>query len=269
MNKIDYNSSSKSLKEDGITKLSNVVKTSLCKKLLKATNKSFLNLKKYEIDKTDQNNNCVAHHVLSQDESYLDLLEIIVETVTKLKFFDNNFILDTFTIASASSKNDNLYTRKWHIDSRRIPNWLLQSDRGKFLMINVLVPITDFRSANGSTQYITKSHLESYNSQGQSYDENDIRTMEGKEGDIFIFNSNLVHRAGINKSGSPRVCIAIMFVVPWLKQQFDYASEFIEDKLSLSRVKKFEQVIGFGSQIPKSLSEWYQPFEKRKNRGYK
>ncbi len=46
--------------------------------------------------------------------------------------------------------------------------------------------------------------------------------MTGKAGDIIIWNSNVYHASGINKTQNDRIAIPITLSVPYYKQLLDY-----------------------------------------------
>jgi ectoine hydroxylase-related dioxygenase (phytanoyl-CoA dioxygenase family) len=256
------------LAEEGFEVVRDFVPEQLIRDLKKAAEISFLKLEKYSNLRLSTNQTSVAHHVLNQSNSYLTLLKALVDFVKETQFFESKFILDTFVIVNAVKKSGTSYTQDWHIDSRRLPGWVTQHPKGKNVLLNLLVPLTEFKDETGATQYIEKSHQTKFNS-NTPFESHSVKSMIGNPGDVFLFNSNLIHRAGVNSSSKNRTAIAIMFIVPWLKQQYDYSSHWNEEKFVEKWGRDIGTVVGFGSQIPSSLDEWYQPKEKRKNRGYK
>ena len=258
----------KQLAEKGFEVAKDLIPQNLIRDLKQAAENSFFNLEKYSTVRLSTNQTSVAHHVLNQSNCYLSLLHTLVTIVRDTQYFDSKFILDTFVIVNAVKDSGNSYTQDWHIDSRRLPKWLNDHPKGKNLLLNLLVPLTQFKEETGATQYIENSHQISLTSNTQ-IENSSLKTMTGNPGDVFLFNSNLIHRAGKNSSPIPRTAIAIMFIVPWLKQQYDYASHWNEEKFVEKWGNEMGTVVGFGSQMPSSLDEWYQPTEKRKNRGYK
>lgn len=258
----------KKLIKEGFEVAEDYIPQTLIRKLIRSADNSFLNLQRHSTLRQSTNQTGVAHHVLNQSENYLLLLSKVVQLVRNTKFFDSKFILDTFVIANAFKSEGKSYTQEWHIDSRRLPEWLNIHPKGKNLLLNLLIPLTEFKAETGATQYIENSHQTNFTSD-TNFKNNAIKTMVGNPGDVFLFNSNLIHRAGNNSSSIPRTAIAIMFIVPWLKQQYDYASHWSEHNFVEKWGKEIGTIVGYGSQIPCSLDEWYQPKEKRKNRGYK
>src|SRR5712672_1916662 len=81
-------------------------------------------------------------------------------------------------------------------------------------------------------------------------------------GSIVVFNSNLWHAAGPNRSRGPRRGLTLAFTRPFMKQQMDYPRALgYERAASLSL--ELRQVLGYNARVPTSLDEWYQTPDRR------
>jgi len=77
-----------------------------------------------------------------------------------------------------------------------------------------------------------------------------------------MFDSNLWHAAGINRSDRPRRALTLAFTRPFMKQQLDYPRALgYARREALSPTLR--QLLGYNARVPASLDEWYQPPDKR------
>ncbi len=77
-----------------------------------------------------------------------------------------------------------------------------------------------------------------------------------------MFNSNLWHAAGVNRSDRPRRALTLAFTRPFVKQQLDYPRALGYDRGD-SFSPALRQLLGYNARVPSSLDEWYQPLDKR------
>ena len=83
-----------------------------------------------------------------------------------------------------------------------------------------------------------------------------------RAGSIVVFDSNLWHAAGENKTERPRRALTLAFTRPFVKQQLDYPRALgVERAATLS--PELRQLLGYNARVPASLDEWYQPPERR------
>ena len=167
------------------------------------------------------------------------LLEIVDATVGKTAILhtQNGFILPSL------DNPPDVFQNKWHQDFPRVLNGYLAS-------INIFVCLDDFNEATGATQIMPNTH------QREMPGVFTPVTIECKAGDAFVFDSTLWHRAGVNSSGKDRCAINHQFTRAWIKQQLDYprALEWLETSLS----ERTQQILGFYSRVPSSLTEYYR-----------
>jgi ectoine hydroxylase-related dioxygenase (phytanoyl-CoA dioxygenase family) len=88
------------------------------------------------------------------------------------------------------------------------------------LMAQWLVMLDDFTEENGATHVLSGSHRLADQPGRRGFDR--ATRAVGPAGSIVVFNSNLWHAAGVNRSKAPRRALTIVFTRPSLKQQLDY-----------------------------------------------
>ena len=82
--------------------------------------------------------------------------------------------------------------------------------------------VHDFTIENGGTLILPKSHLEEKEPTEEYWKENSIQ-MTGKGRRLWcIWNSNVYHASGINKTQNDRIAIPITLSLPYYKQLLDY-----------------------------------------------
>ncbi|PYS70516.1 MAG: phytanoyl-CoA dioxygenase, partial [Acidobacteria bacterium] len=84
----------------------------------------------------------------------------------------------------------------------------------------------------------------------------------GKSGSILLWDSNIWHAAGINRTEFPRRSLSILYSKPFMKQQFDYPRVVGYEELD-ALPEKLKQIVGYNARVPATLDEWYQPPDKR------
>ena len=189
----------------------------------------------------------LAHHVLVQKHwrNFLNELEP-VELFGLL--LGAKPIVNTFGINNNRS-DGGLYHHRNHVDQKFISDEKLPS------LINLLLFVDDFSEANGAT-WIYPKNLREFNSEIATNDSG--LQICGQAGDLLIWDSRMLHRAGSNLSGSNRRAVSIMLSRPWIKPQFNYLGGLSEyDTSTLSDTQK--QLLGYGSRIPNSIEDWYFP----------
>lgn len=114
--------------------------------------------------------------------------------------------------------DENHHQRSWHRD---LPyqNYVIS----KPISLNAMFCIHDFNTTTGGTEIIPYSHnLETMPS--PDYCAKHTIIVEAPAGSVALFNSMLIHRAGVNNSGKIRVGVNHVFTVPIIKQQIDLPS---------------------------------------------
>ena len=195
----------------------------------------------------------LAHHVLVRPHwrNFLDALQPI-ELFSAL--LGATPIIHTFGVNDNRS-DGGLYHHHNHVDQK------FSSDEKLPSLLNLLVFVDDFTEAKGAT-WIYPKDIYGLNYVDNS-DENGIQVC-GQAGDLLIWDSRMLHRAGSNLLGSHRRGVSVMLSRPWIKPQMNYLAELSENEVSaLSDNQK--QLLGYGSRIPNSLEDWYFPKGQRFN----
>jgi ectoine hydroxylase-related dioxygenase (phytanoyl-CoA dioxygenase family) len=248
----------KQLQEEGYVILRNKVSSDWLYKLSTAIDNSFIEHRKIQIkNNNDIQTDGVALHVILNDSIFLEFLKYLQDTgfIKELQenFFDSNCILNSFS-ALDNLPNQPNFSATIHRD--------LRFYSGNFpIMINCLVMIDDFTTENGGTYLLPKSHLEERKPSDEEFYTNAIQAT-GKRGDILIFNANVWHSSAPNKTQQHRRAIPITISKSFMKQLLDYPRAFGYDKMDTYDVE-LQQLLGYHSRVPASLSEWYQPEDKR------
>ena len=201
-----------------------------------------------------------VHHLPLAGGSFLELLERRLCGDLLDGFFGAPYILNTFG-GVLNLPNDLSYVGRVHRDLRSFSGDVR-------LMAQLLVMLDDFTEVNGATYVLSESHRMPEQPSDDVFFRDAVR-MLAPAGSIVVFNSNLWHAAGPNRSRGPRRALTLAFTKPFMKQQLDYPRALgVENGASLSPLLR--QLLGYNARVPASLDEWYQPSERRpyqKNQG--
>ena len=246
------------LKKQGYTIIPNVVKIELLNIIEKAIEISFIKHKKIQKENGSEiRTNGVALHALIKNKEFMSLIEFLINKglIKKLKeeYFEANCILNSMSAFNNIPRDPN-FSSNVHRDlrfySNRIP-----------LMINILIMIDDFTVDNGATYVLPYSHLKKEKPTNEEFYKNAIQTT-GAKGSIIVFDSNVWHASGPNKTESQRRAIPMTISRSFMKQLLDYPRA-----IGYKNMDKFsndmQQFLGYHSRVPASLEEWYQPEEFR------
>lgn len=201
-----------------------------------------------------ENNEGTVHHLVGQDIIFSKLLENIITSFDSLFkwYFKSNYILNAFG-GNFLKPDYKSYATAIHRDVRTYT-----SDIN--LMINTLVMLDDFTAENGGTFLLNQSHKKKEKPTEDFFYANAEQVISPK-GSILFFNSNLWHAAGVNKTNIERSSITPMFTKTFVKPQYDYLSNLIENDFQIN--ENLKQVLGYNSRVPKNLNEWYRSKEER------
>jgi len=200
----------------------------------------------------------VAMNVLASDDTFIDFVQEMIDKglINSLEknYFGGKCILNSFSALSNIKSESDLFYKKVHRDIRgysgKVP-----------LLLNILVMVDDFTIENGGTLLLPYSHLIEEEPSKEFWEEN-CKCMTGSAGDIIIWNSNIFHASGINKTTQIRRGLPITLSLPYYKQLLDYPRAIgYERKDEFS--DKMQQILGYHNRVPSSLNEWYSPEENR------
>lgn len=196
-----------------------------------------------------------SHHTHVTVPSMWELLDNKIVEDCLNAIFNGPAILNTMGLSEVTNKG--VYTQKIHRDVR--------TNTGEYpLWLNMLIMLDDSTPQNGATWLLEHSQNQKDAPTPDYFFSNAVRAL-GKKGDLLVFDCNLWHCAGENKTEAPRRIITPFFSRPFIKQQIDiprlYGEGFGE---TLS--PRLKQWMGYNARVPTSLGEFYQ---KEENRFYK
>jgi ectoine hydroxylase-related dioxygenase (phytanoyl-CoA dioxygenase family) len=200
----------------------------------------------------------VAMNVLASDDLFIDFLQVMLDksliSDIEENYFKRSCILNSFTALNNVPSESKLFHKKVHRD--------ISGYSGSTpILLNMLIMVHDFTIENGGTLILPKSHLKEGEPTKEFWDKNKI-SLTGKAGDLIIWNSNVYHASGINKTQSDRIAIPITLSLPYYKQLLDYPRA-----LGLERQSEFnlemQELLGYHSRVASSIKEWYSPDNKR------
>ena len=202
--------------------------------------------------------NEIAMNVLASDDIFIDFLQYLIDInlIPEIEenYFKTKCILNSFSAISNIPSESNVFYKKMHRDIRGYTNNVP-------ILLNMLVMVDDFTVENGGTLLLPMSHLIENEPTKQYWERNAIHAT-GKAGDVVIWNSNIYHASGINKTNENRRGLPITLSLPYYKQLLDYPKA-----LGYDRINNFnpdmQRLLGYHSRVPTSISEWYSPINKR------
>ena len=195
-----------------------------------------------------------VHHLIGQGQSFLSFIDEMEPLMPYLEhYFEGKFILNSFG-GAINTFGRTSYAQRVHRDIRSFSGDMP-------LLLNTLVMLDDFTPDNGATYLLTGSHRGGDKPDDQYFYSHADRAL-APAGSILIFNSNLWHSGGDNKTNRPRRSVTPMFCKPFMKQQFDYPRAVGYDEAD-QLLPHTRQVLGYTARVPATLDEWYQPRERR------
>lgn len=144
---------------------------------------------------------------------------------------------------------------KWHRD---FPNMHYVSDSP--LAVNAFFCLTDFTFETGATQLLPHSHKISYIPSEDYFEKHGV-SIEAKAGSVFLFNTMLFHRTGINISQEKRVGLNHLYTKYLFKQQIDIPALL---KFKTPEDPFLNMLMGFDSLVPTSVID-YRSIRKANN----
>ena len=190
----------------------------------------------------------VCFHTITQLDSHLDLFEENILSDFLYSYFEGKFILNTMSI-SELLPNSNIYTKNIHRDIRSFQG-------ASKLWMQAIFLLTNSTKNNGSTWLLPKNKNTVEKPSTEYFNKHSIQ-VKGKKGDVILFDPNLWHCSGNNNTKASRIIMTPVFSKPFIKQQFDY-SNYFGISFPKSNSKYISQLLGYNSQTPSSLFDWYQ-----------
>jgi hypothetical protein len=194
-----------------------------------------------------------VHHLPCAGGAFLELLGQEFLQAALEPFFDGPYILNTYG-GVLNLPNDASYVGRVHRDQRTFSGDL-------HLMAQLLVMLDDFTEENGATYFLSGSHRSPARPGDEEFFSAASRAV-APAGSTVVFDSNLWHAAGVNRSDRPRRALTLAFTRPFIKQQLDYPRALGYDR-GPSFPPALRQLLGYNARVPASLDEWYQPPDRR------
>ena len=195
-----------------------------------------------------------AHHVLGDENSLDEFIAALYLDEFIERWFEGPYILNSFGASLNRGRSKGSYLHRMHKDVR-------SHTHGYRLLLNMLVMLDDFTTANGATYALSGSHRTPEKPQEDFFYRYADRLI-GPAGSVALFDSNLWHAAGVNSADTARAALTLTFSRPFIKQQMDYP-RFLGDAYIARMPERVRQVLGFYARTPSSYDEWYQPRETR------
>lgn len=215
----------------------------------------------WEICRAHQERNGVAtdadrtvHHLVGQRPSFLDYIDASAPLTPYLEhYFEGKCILNSFG-GAINTRGHTSYAQRIHRDIRSFSGDMP-------LLLNTLVMLDEFTSENGATYLLSGSHKRAEKPDEPTFYERAEQAV-GPAGSILMFNSNVWHAGGENRTDALRRSLTPMYCRPFIKQQFDYPRAVGYGRgAELSADTR--QILGYNARVPATLDEWYQPPERR------
>jgi hypothetical protein len=194
-----------------------------------------------------------VHHLPCAAPVFLDALELLARLAPLDEFFGGPFILNTYG-AVLNRPDEPSYVARIHRDLRTFSGELR-------LMVQLMVMLDEFTEENGATYFLEGSHRTAAPPAESRFFAEAVRAT-GPAGSIVMFDSNLWHAAGVNRTPRPRRALTLAFTRPFVKQQLDYPRALGYDRAA-ALSPALRQLLGYNARVPSTLDEWYQPADRR------
>jgi hypothetical protein len=240
--------------EQGWVLLSSVVSAEFVERLARALDSVYADQRELQLrNGVGNGTNGTVHHLPCAGGSFLELLDRDHGQHLLDSYFQGPYILNTYG-GLLNLPDDPSYVARVHRDQRTFSGDL-------HLMAQLLVMLDEFTEENGATFLLTGSHRRAEKPSDEMFFREAARAV-GPAGSIVVFDSNLWHAAGRNRSGRPRRALTLAFTRPFIKQQLDYPRALGYGRAE-SLSERLRQLLGYNARVPTSLGEWYQPADRR------
>ncbi len=205
-------------------------------------------------------------HGSASHKDYGMLLACPIYGGTFLQLPDNRKLMEPFNwilgetsiiyvyTSSSMPPNSTNYSARIHVDR---PHFI----PGYIEAMGCLVMLDDFTEENGATWVLPGSHMRQ-ETPDDDYFYNNAMRIAAPKGSVLYFHLRLWHAGGVNKTNQWRHSIGIGMVRGYLKQRIDLPRAL--NNVGLSGISDFGlQKLGFFSQPPTSLEEFYASPESR------
>ena len=201
--------------------------------------------------------NGVAINALVGNKILFDCLQLLIDMKIidwiEENYFETSCILNSFSALSNIPGENKVFHRNVHRDIRGF-------SYPSPLLLNMLIMLDDFTEDNGATLLLPNSHTKN-EKPSNIYFDNNAKSVLGKAGDIIVWNSNLYHSSGNNKTNKIRRALPITFSLPYYKQLLDYPRAIGYDKSNVFN-DKMRKLLGYDARVADKVENWYAPIDK-------
>ena len=185
--------------------------------------------------------------------AFLDLFDIDAMVEPFNAILGDECIVYAYT-SSSMPPNGRNYSVRIHTDCPRIiPGYV--TNMGATILLN------DFTEENGATWFLPQSQWQAEAPADDDFYKKAKRLI-APAGSVLFFNARLWHAGGDNQTDQWRHALTINMCRPYMKQRIDIPRAM--QGMDLSGVPdRVLQKLGFFSQPPASLEEYYLPAEQR------
>jgi len=252
---MNFNKIMEELEENGFAKVESVYLPEIIDKVKieYAKSKEIFQKVQYEAGVGEE---CVntTHHTILMCPAMLKLLDPNPLHEFIEYYFNGKYILYTMGASSKMPNSEYVYTQRIH---REFYTFTF----GQRLMLNTLIVLDDATEDSAATWMLAGSHKTTMNPDKEYFFNNAVRAT-AKKGDVLIFDANIWHAAGINKTDKPVEIITPLYTKPFIKQALNYPRAFgLDFQYTIS--DELKQTLGYNAIVPETITEFYQPEEKR------
>jgi hypothetical protein len=244
----------RALRDNGWLLLPSFLRASLVTRLARALDEVYVEQRAMQISNgVAAGAEGTVHHLPCAGGIFLELLEHGHGQPLLDRYFRGPYILNTYG-GVVNAPGGASYVARVHRDQRTFSGDL-------HLMAQLLIMLDAFTEDNGATWLLTGSHRLAEKPADDAFFKEAVRAV-GPAGSIVLFDSNLWHAAGANRTDRPRRALTLAFTRPFMKQQLDYPRALGYDRCN-SFSPALRQLLGYNARVPASLDEWYQPPSRR------
>ncbi|MEA3352858.1 MAG: phytanoyl-CoA dioxygenase family protein [Campylobacterota bacterium] len=195
-----------------------------------------------------------THHTILMCPKMLKLLDPNPIHKFLEYYFNGKYILYTMGASSKMPHSEYVYTQRIH---REFYTFTF----GQRIMLNTLIALDDATEEGAATWMLEGSHKLTQNPSDEYFYKNAMQ-VTAKKGDVLIFDANIWHAAGVNKTDKPVEIITPLFTKPFIKQALNYPRAFgLDFQYTIS--DELKQTLGYNAIIPETIQEFYKPEERR------
>ena len=258
--KIDYKKIIKNIKKEGIHIEKNLISKQKCKEIKNKLEKILSDRIKNKVYCGNDNYQVIDNYFMDDFSLTPIIFQNITDKVMK-NLIDDDYVLISPSARNMSIRKDEFNGNKtsglgWHTDSR-----FIQSGKGikPSLCYMSILCIDEFKSTNGCTHYVPKSHLR-YTRPKNRNAKLKYSNMMAPMGSIVFIGTSLWHRAG-EPSKDSRWGVFNTYG-PWFVKPYHRFNEMFSKNQTKNMPSKLKKLLHFTSTPPSSHLERMQTLQK-------